>query len=152
MDEDFSQADSGASHTYPCMAGDVKKGGHIMIKNRPCKVVDVSTSKTGKHGHAKCHFVGVDIFTNKKCEELAPSSHNVMVPNVTRKDYQLINIDDDDYLSLLDDDGNSKDDLQLPDDSELSFNIRKKFDDGEDDIFLTTISAVGEEKVVSMKL
>ena len=151
MDEDFSQADSGASHTYPCMAGDIKKGGHIMIKNRPCKVVDVSFSKTGKHGHSKAHFIGLDIFTNKKCEELCPSSHNIMVPNVTRKEYQLINIDED-YVSLLDENGDSKDDLQLPDDEELSFNIKKKFDEGEDDIFLTTISALGEEKILSMKL
>lgn len=43
------------------------------------QVVDVSTSKTGKHGHAKCNFVGIDIFTNKKYEEMAPSSHNVEV-------------------------------------------------------------------------
>ena len=152
MDEDFSQADSGASHTYPRMAGDIKKGGYIMIKNRPCKVLDVSFSKTGKHGHSKAHFIGLDIFTNKRCEELCPSSHNIMVPNVSRKEYQLLNIDDDDYLSLLDDDGNSKDDLQLPNDADLSFNIKKKFEEGNDDIFLTTISAIGEEKITSMKL
>jgi hypothetical protein len=64
-------------------------------------VVDVSTSKTGKHGHAKCVFVALDIFTNKKMEELTPSSHNCEVPFVTRTDYTLLDISDDGYVSRL---------------------------------------------------
>ena len=65
-DETFESQDSGASTSYPIEAGQIRKGGFIMIKGRPCKVSDVTSSKTGKHGHAKCHFVAIDIFTGKK--------------------------------------------------------------------------------------
>src|SRR3954452_11018839 len=68
----------------------LRKNGFVVIKNRPCKIVDMSTSKTGKHGHAKVHLVAIDIFTNKKLEDLCPSTHNMDVPNVRRQEYQLV--------------------------------------------------------------
>lgn len=68
----------------------LRKNGHVVIKGRPCKIVDMSTSKTGKHGHAKVHLTALDIFTGKKLEDLSPSTHNMEVPNVIRKEYQLV--------------------------------------------------------------
>ena len=56
-----------------------------MSARRVAQVVEVSTSKTGKHGHAKCHFVALDIFTNRKMEELVPSSHNLEVGQPARR-------------------------------------------------------------------
>jgi len=68
----------------------LRKNGFVVIKNRPCKIVEMSTSKTGKHGHAKVHLVAIDIFTGKKLEELCPSTHNMDVPNVRRQEYLLV--------------------------------------------------------------
>ena len=34
------------------------------MSGRPCKIVDMSTSKTGKHGHAKVHLVAIDVSTS----------------------------------------------------------------------------------------
>lgn len=70
----------------------LRKNGFVVIKNRPCKIVEMSTSKTGKHGHAKVHLVAIDIFTGKKLEDLCPSTHNMDVPNVTRREYQLVSM------------------------------------------------------------
>lgn len=62
----------------------------LFYKARPCKIVDMSTSKTGKHGHAKVHLVGLDIFSGKKYEDICPSTHNMDVPFVKREDYQVL--------------------------------------------------------------
>eukprot|EP00669_Euglena_mutabilis_P001714 TRINITY_DN122_c0_g1_i1.p2 TRINITY_DN122_c0_g1~~TRINITY_DN122_c0_g1_i1.p2 ORF type:complete len:111 (-),score=34.58 TRINITY_DN122_c0_g1_i1:298-609(-) len=70
---EYHKSEAGASMTVPMQCGSLKKGMHVCIKGRPCKIVDYSTSKTGKHGHAKANIVGIDIFTGKKLEEMCPT-------------------------------------------------------------------------------
>lgn len=146
-DNEFNEVDSGASDTIPIQAGALKKGGHVCIKGKPCKIINLSTSKTGKHGHAKVNIVGVDIFTGKKLEDMCPSTHNTNVPIVKRQDYQLIDIEDD-YCSFMLEDGSTKDDLKLPE-GELGSDIQKALDLGEDDIFCNVVSAMGIDQIMS---
>ncbi|KAM9978297.1 hypothetical protein ACTFIY_012038 [Dictyostelium cf. discoideum] len=147
--EEYSQAGSGASLTYPIQCSALRKNGFVVIKGFPCKIVDMSTSKTGKHGHAKVNITAIDIFTGKKYEEICPSTHNIDVPNVSRKEYTVMDVQDG-YLSLLDAAGEVKEDLALPED-DIGKEISQMLKDGKEPL-VSVISALGKEGVVSVKV
>ena len=149
-DEDFQTGDAGASATYPQQCSALRKNGYVMLKNRPCKIMEMSTSKTGKHGHAKVHMVGIDIFTGKKHEDICPSTHNMNVPNVKRVEYSLIDIDNEGYVSLMDDSSDTRSDIKLPE-GDLGQEIRAKFESGEG-LKVTVLQALGEEAIMSYKI
>ena len=88
LDDEYESGDAGASQTYPIQASKLRKGGFVVMgkggTQRACKIVEMSTSKTGKHGHAKIHMVAIDIFDGSKHEDISPSTHNMLVPNISR--------------------------------------------------------------------
>lgn len=139
------------SATYPMKCSALRKNGFVMIKSRPCKLVEMSTSKTGKHGHDEVHLVGLDIFNGKRYEDLCPSTHNIDVPNVSRIDYTLIDISDDGFVTLMTDKGDTRQDLHLPTDPELAAKIKEEFAREDNTVIVTVISAVGEESIIGCK-
>jgi len=66
------------------------------------------------------HIVGIDMFNGRKYEELVPTSHNVFEPDVIRKEYTILAINEDGFLSLMPDDPaeqqkvGTREDLKLP--------------------------------------
>jgi len=148
-DDTFEQSGSGASLTYPKQCSALRKNEFVMIKGKACKIVDMSTSKTGKHGHAKVHMVALDIFDGRKYEDICPSTHNMECPIVKRTEYQLIDIDDEGFCTLMDDTGETRDDLKSHD-SEIEKQIREKIDAGEDAL-VCVLKAIGQEMIMSMK-
>ena len=123
-----------------------------MIKGKPCKVLSISVSKTGKHGHAKCNFVATDIFTGKKYEDMIPSTHGTTVPIVNRSDWEVIDIEEGGEMTLMDEAGNQKTDLNLPSFPEtMADEIRAAWNGGENSVIVTVQAAVGIEQVIAFK-
>lgn len=64
----------------------------MMLKDCPCKVVQVKTAKTGKHGHAKCNITGKDVRDGKKKHELQPGHIVMRQFDMKREDIEVTNI------------------------------------------------------------
>jgi len=155
-DHDFESTESGAAKFFPMQCSALRKNGFVNIKGRPCKIVEMSTSKTGKHGHAKVHLVGIDIFTGKKLEDICPSTHNMDVPNVNRKEYVVINFEDG-FFTLMDDEGETREDLKhgpvcsIDNESEVE-KMFKDADSAEHTMLATVWAAMDEEHVKEVKV
>ncbi len=137
-------------NTKPCKAGQLKKGDYVCIKGKPCKIVEVTTSKTGKHGHAKAHITALDIFTNKKYEKHEPSSHNLEVPIVFKNEFDLIDMTHEGGVTYLEENGEYNESLKIDQDSELYANIKKCLESNSN-IVLTVTRAMGKAHVTSFR-
>merc|ERR1711950_48759 len=103
-------------------------------------------------GHAKCNFTATDIFTGKKLEDMVPSTHGTTVPIVNKSEWEIIDIDEDGELTLMDEGGNQKTDLNLPTFPEImATEITEAWNGGENSIIVTVQAAVGIEQVVAWK-
>jgi len=149
-DHNFEGTTATGALTYPMQCSALRKNGYCIMKGHPCKIIDMSTSKTGKHGHAKVNMVGIDIFDGKKYEDMSPSTHNMDVPKVARKEYSCIDVTDEGYLSLMDDAGEVRDDLHCNNNPELLDEIKKKFDNG-DEFMVSVLAAMGKEVPMAIK-
>lgn len=149
----FEKGDAGSADCTPVSYGDIKKGGYCMLKGNPCKVTEYSTAKPGKHGSAKATIVGIDIFTNKKYEDTAPTGATGSVPNVVKEELEVADIDEDDFVSVILPDGDLKTDLKLPAEDEECYNELKKVWDerGDKTIYFTIQKAIGKEKFISAR-
>lgn len=73
-------------------AGEVRVGSFVVIDGAPCKVVDIKTSSTGKHGHTKVRIEAIGLIDEKKRVVILPSHEKVEVPIVSKREAQVIGI------------------------------------------------------------
>ena len=70
------------------------------------------------------------------------------VPNVKKVEFPLLDIDEG-FMSLMQEDGSSKDDVKVPE-GDLGKQIQSDFDEGKELIVMVT-SAMGEEHCLAYK-
>merc|ERR1712228_840561 len=152
-DEGFEKADAGSSMFEKTDTNRLKVGSLVMIKGNPCKVTEVSTAKPGKHGSAKVILKGKDILTTKVYECSFHAGDMVDAPIVKRVEYTLLNIDDT-TLELLDQNGEVKSDVNMPEAehlSDVSKKIKEIFEEGKKECLVTVIATLGKEMVIEVR-
>jgi len=70
--------------------GDLKEGNYVVIDGEPCRVVEVSRAKTGKHGSAKVHLVAIGMFTGSRKTIVGPTDQRVEIPIINKRYAQVI--------------------------------------------------------------
>ncbi|MEB3760064.1 MAG: translation initiation factor IF-5A [Desulfurococcales archaeon] len=81
--------------------GDLKKGSYIVIDGEPCRIVEITRAKTGKHGSAKAHVVAISVFTGQKKTLVAPVDTRVQVPIIEKRLGQIL-ADMGDVVQIMD--------------------------------------------------
>ena len=151
---EINHADADSKEYTSIPVNKLKKGGYVMIQNRPCRAVDIAVSKPGKHGHAKASIIGADIFTGRRYNICLPTSHEIEVPFVDRQDYELINIEDN-HTQLLTRDGNLREDVDIPEEgNEIRDRILKLFNKANNtgaQVIVTVITSMGESLIADCK-
>jgi len=72
------------SKTYETV-GNLKVGSFVIIDNEPCRVIDVSKAKTGKHGSAKATITAIGLISKSKKVLVAPVDAQVEIPIVEKR-------------------------------------------------------------------
>jgi len=123
--------------------GQLKEGSYVVIDGEPCRVVEVSKAKTGKHGSAKANIVAVSIFTGAKKTLMAPVDNTVEVPIIEKHIGQVIS-EPRDKVQIMDLDTYETFEIDLPTEEEVRSKLRK-------DAEVEYWEVMGRKKIVRVK-
>ncbi|MCL4332076.1 MAG: translation initiation factor IF-5A [Thermoplasmataceae archaeon] len=71
---------------------ELKVGRYMLVDDSPCKIMEITTSKPGKHGEAKSRIVAIGIFDGQKRSVVFPVKHKVKIPMIEKKSAQVLSV------------------------------------------------------------
>jgi translation initiation factor 5A len=88
--------------TKPTQIKSLKPGHFVMSEDgEPCKVVDITISKPGKHGSTKARVDVMGIFDGRRRSILRPASDELEAPIIEKRKAQVISVSGE-IASLMD--------------------------------------------------
>lgn len=73
----------------PVDVGSLRVGGYMIVDGEPCRIVDISKSKPGKHGSAKARIVSIGVFDGAKRSFVKPVDGTAEVPIIEKRSGQV---------------------------------------------------------------
>lgn len=102
--------------------GDLREGSYIVIDGEPCRIVEISKAKTGKHGSAKVHVVAIGIFSGSRKSLVAPADQRVEVPIISKRTGHVIAVTGG-KVQVMDMETYETFELDMPSDPEVASKI-----------------------------
>jgi len=82
--------DEAKKMSKPMDLGALKVGSYVIVDDEPCRIVDYTKSKPGKHGSAKARVVAIGVFDGAKRSFVKPVDAQVEVPIIEKRGGQVI--------------------------------------------------------------
>ncbi|MBU2638975.1 MAG: translation initiation factor IF-5A [Nanoarchaeota archaeon] len=100
-------------NTIQASASELKVGRYVVLDGIACVIKNIDTSKTGKHGHAKCRIEATGIKDGRKIITVMPGHENVQIPIVDKKSAQVLSIHGE-IANVMDSESFETFDLKVP--------------------------------------
>ncbi len=97
----------------PKSVNTLQKGHYILIEGDICTIVDVQSSKGGKHGHSKYRIEAVGMKDGRKRQMVMPSGSTIDTPVIDKRNAQILSIIGD-KVNVMDTENFENFDMPLP--------------------------------------
>ena len=93
--------------------GSLKKGSNVVVDGVASVVTDISTSRPGKHGHAKVNLMAAGLLDGRKRNLVMPGHDKIETPVIGKKNAQVLSITGN-VANIMDSESYETFDLAIP--------------------------------------
>ena len=135
---------------YEMAIGDI-----IAVDNDTVVEIDKIEVEYDEYGGDYYYASGINLLSGEHVRECVPYYREAYEVVPQRKEYTLVYIDDDNYCSLMDDNNNTREDLQIPNNDinkPLIDSIYEILTQATHECIVTVVKVIGKERIEHVRL